>query len=267
MEVHSRLYLLHINKTGGTSVLHSVKDVLEKNDLPWYPKPEVPQQMISDFNRFAYIQRHIGLYPIGKTENLSIACILRDPVERIVSNFAWSFKAFVRDNHKYANMLTLEEKLRFYLFEDNDHMPQNNMQIRFVCNSISEELFYDLFNCGPGEYHKHKKTNSGFIPDTFTDIGLAKHNLSSFDIVGTIENHKLFLSRVHKWFEEKYNLEFDEEKDVKSNASLVEFNGEQFSSKRIYEMLSQSEIDRVRENNRLDQEIYEYAKNLERTKS
>jgi len=266
MEVHNRLYLLHINKTGGTSVLHSIKDTLDENGLPWYPKPEVPQQMISDFNRFAYIQRHIGLYPIGKTDNLSIACILRDPVERIVSNFAWSFKAFVRDNPKYLDIHQIDEKLRFYLFEDQDHRPQNNMQTRFVCNSISDELFYDLFNCGPGEYHKNKKTNSGFIPDTFTDINLAKYNLSAFNIVGTIENHNSFLHKVHDWFGENYGLKFDTNKDIRENVSCIEYDGKKYTSKQILSMLPNSEIDRVRENNRLDQEIYEYAKKLESNK-
>jgi len=267
MEVHSRLYLLHIHKTGGTSVLHNVKDVLDKNGIPWYPKPEVPQQMISDFNRFVYIQRHIGLYPIGKAENLSIACILRDPVERIVSNFAWTFKAYVKDNPKYLKFNSIDEKLRFYLFEDDDHKSQNNTQTRYLCNSISEELFFDLFNCGPREYHKHNKTNGAFMPDTFTDIELAKHNLSSFDIVGTINNHKNFVHKIHGWFQDKYNLEFEEYKDIRENSGLIDFDGEQYSSKRLFQMLSQSEIDRVRDANQLDQEIFEHAKNLERANS
>jgi hypothetical protein len=264
MEVHSRLYLLHIYKTGGTSVLHNVKDVLEKNGLPWFPKPEVPQQMVSDFNGFAYIQRHMGLYPLKKTENLSIACILRDPVERIVSNFAWTFKAFVKDNPKYSVFNSINEMLRFYLFEDDDHKSQNNMQTRFVCNSISDELFFDLFNCGPREYLKSNTTNGAFIPNTFTDIKLAKHNLSSFDIVGTINNHEIFVHKIHKWFKEKYNLQFDGYRDIRENSGLVDFNGEQYSSKQLFSMLSHSEIDRVREANQLDQEIFEYAKNLER---
>jgi len=267
MEVHSRLYLLHIHKTGGTSVLHNVKDVLDKNGIPWYPKPEVPQQMISDFNRFVYIQRHIGLYPIGKAENLSIACILRDPVERIVSNFAWTFKAYVKDNPKYLKFNSIDDKLRFYLFEDDDHKSQNNTQTRYLCNSISEELFFDLFNCGPREYHKHNKTNGAFMPDTFTDIELAKHNLSSFNIVGTINNHKNFVQKIHGWFQEKYNLEFEEYKDIRENSGLIDFDGEQYSSKRLFQMLLQSEIDRVRDANQLDQEIFEHAKNLERANS
>jgi hypothetical protein len=264
MEVHSRLYLLHIYKTGGTSVLHSIKDVLDKNGLPWFPKQEVPAQKISDFNRFAYIQRHIGLYPIGKAENLSVACILRDPVERIVSNFAWTFKAFVRDNPKYLEFNSIEEKLRFYLFEDDDHKSQNNMQTRFVCNSVSEELFFDLFNCGPREYLKHNKTNGSFISNELTDIKLAKDNLSTFDIVGTINNHESFVHKIRGWFQEKYDLEFEDTKEMRENSGLIDFNGEQYSSKRLLQMLSQSEIDRVREANQLDQEIFEYAKKLER---
>jgi hypothetical protein len=260
MEIHSRLYLLHINKTGGTSVLHSIKDVIEEAGLPWFPKPEKPQQMIKDFNGFVYIQRHLGLFPVGRADNLSIACIFRNPVERIVSNFTWSFNGFVKDNPKYANLRTIDEKLRFYLFHDYDHKPQNNMQTRFVCNSISDELFFDLFNCGPGLYHKIKKTNSGFIPDDYTSFELAKQNIRNFEIVGTTEEHEMFLLKVRNWFVFNYNLDFTDSPIVKSNISKFEFNGHSFSSSELLSMLTPKEIERVIDNNKLDMEIYEFAK-------
>jgi hypothetical protein len=134
------------------------------------------------------------------------------------------------------------------------------MQTRFVCNSISDELFFDLFNCGPGLYHKIKKTNSGFIPDDYTSVELAKQNIRNFEIVGTTEEHEMFLLKVRNWFVSNYNLDFTDSPIVKSNISKFEFNGHSFSSSELLSMLTPKEIERVIDNNKLDMEIYEFAK-------
>jgi hypothetical protein len=235
--LNKQFYLLHIPKTGGTSVSLSISNYLNEAGLSFYPNKRPPHD--PNLDSYAYIGAHMGRNPIELIPNLSVGCLLRDPILRSISNFLWIKKTIL--DEKYKDVISIEDKLRKYLFDDLDYMEHYNIQTRFICN---KQLFSEPFD--------YKIWSQNWYLENNLDLNFAKSELDSFDIVGVQDNHRTFTLKVHDWFDKNYGfrVEYNTDRhDLKST-----------NSNYLLSTLTKLEKQKILENNFKDYELYLYAK-------
>ena len=277
------LYLLHVPKCGGIAVNYTIYKTLNENGIPWYPATRSLEGQLlhrNNFNDYAYIQGHLGTYPIGLVDNLDVAYICRNPVDRSISNFAWLWMTnVIQSKEDYLDIEDISEKLKHYLFNDEFYFPHRNIQSRFICNKPSDNTFKYMFDrefltqeelaaCELEKNSHVNKTQNWYIPDTNTSIEYAKSQIDSFNILGTTDNHDQFVEKVVDWFQENYQIdsraedyEYRIKTGIKINESKLNINdSETINTEDLKSMLSAKEIKKIETNNNLDMEIYLYVK-------
>ena len=190
-----RLIFLHIYKTGGTTLNRVLEREykfrricsVDPNGWQWHYR-KILRWSKRRLNRTLVFKGHMpfGLHNVlGRRARY--LTILRDPVERAVSDyyFARSFAPHV--NHRAAQNLSLEE----YFLEKHEH----NLQTQIVAGPAADDFLSTP--CGPvaaytrlrGFYLKHSIDHLSEVCDDAT-LERAKRNLARhFEVVGITERY------------------------------------------------------------------------------
>lgn len=243
-------YFLHIPKTGGTTVMFNMVNNLVNYEIKILEKSIPPFQ--KDLSKYNYIHSHIGTYPIETIKNLSKATLVRNPVDRSISNFLWIYERLLKFEDKYKNHSNIIESLKYYLFNDEFYTDHKNLQTRFLCNKPSEQVF-----AGTVEYKDWSK--NWFIENKNTSIEFAKKQIDCFNLINTTENLDIFMSDINTFFTNKYNINIKYTKDLtllKSNVNYI------YTTKYLKTFLNTKEISCIIDNNYMDFEIYNYVKEI-----
>ena len=134
-----QLYFLHIPKTAGQFITESIRESLEKAGIEnyfIYNGSFVSQERLKNS---IYIGSHFGTYPMDIIDSIDTFTILRDPVERAISQFNFLYET--RYKELYKNLDGYLSRLRFYLFEDKNMLGLRNYQARFLCNPANPRRF------------------------------------------------------------------------------------------------------------------------------
>jgi len=280
------LYFLHIPKTGGL-VLRILWDILDHKDYPRYPSPD---NSFTDFSAYKHVHWHFGKLPVDVT-NFDTAVLLREPLDRVLSNFAWlAMNAVFRHLPEYEGM-TVEQQLKEYLFGDGYYSWHKNLQAKFLNGTISESNMNRF-------YRKIYPTSEYEIPTEFYTNGLnslsnqtllitknwyfelvepsfeaAKETLDKCSIVNLTDNHSEFLNQIFNWINENWGLDIKTEFEEKLAQYLIDNNipyynysqfidedGATYTSNDFKSLLTPEEIAQVYADNSLDLELYNYAK-------
>jgi hypothetical protein len=255
--MQKRLYFLHIPKVGGMNVLSSI--FLNKN-ISVYNTSNV--YTIEDFYSAQFLCGHMGITPIKKNPNLSVACLLRDPLKRFISNFIHSnnvSNSNLNQNKEYAKIKNIEDKLRYYLFEDSFYSTVNNFQSRSIFNEMKEDAFNNMFKKSTDKEYKkiEKKDNLWYLYDktfSFKDI---KNIVDSFDIIGTTENHDQFFKNLSQWF--LYNYKETILKNNNFPSKIKNNQNQQHTTESLFNMLNKNEKDKFESMHSIDFELYRYV--------
>lgn len=255
MDITRRLYFSHIPKTGGTSVSLQLHQLLSDNSLAFYPPTPPPHSDVS--NEYLFIQGHLGRYPLDKVDNLDVACLLRDPLDRAISYFLFNYGRGLGSLDAYTQIENFIDKVRYHLFDDPDFIMHKNLQSQFICSSPKENLFKDLGShddrLGRGVWNLDRG------PITFN---LAKQYVDEFAIVGITEQHDSFMRNIKTWFFNNYNIPITNYPFNKvANASSVTYKDVLYTTALVKAMLSTEDIEKFLENNVIDFELYEYVHN------
>ena len=263
MTINKTLYFLHIPKTAGMTSGVDLGQFLVANNLPKYPPSSPPHGDVS--SEYAFIQGHLGRYPISKIDNLSVATLVRDPLTRAISNFLYIYERVLANKEEYLNLKTIEAGLKYYLFDDPNYVGHRNIQSKFICSEPEENIFKDLPVDGQLDYENRSK--QWHLKDIEITPELVKSYVDEFDIVNTTLNVPLFVNRLVNWFNTNYpDLET---KSLSSeifniNNSLVTFGNKNYSTESLIFSLSDEEVAKFLDLNSIDFELYEYVYNLER---
>jgi len=263
MTINKTLYFLHIPKTAGMTVGVNFAQFLKENNLSKYPPSPPPHGDVS--SDYAFIQGHLGRYPISKIENLSVATLVRDPLDRAISNFLYIYEKVLGHREEYLSLKTIESGLKYYLFEDPFYTSHRNIQSKFICSEPEKNMFKDLPIDGESDYITRSK--QWYLKDVEITPELVKSYIDEFTIVNTTLNVSLFINRLVDW----YNVNYPEleTKSINTeifniNDSSVKFENKVYTTDTLKLSLSDKDIEKFLDLNSIDFELYEYVYNLER---
>lgn len=255
---------MHIPKTAGQFITKSIGLSLDKNGINNYFLHNGHFVSEKKLKQCVFIAGHFGTFPIDVVDNVEVVTILRDPVERAVSQFNFLYEQ--RYQHLYKDIDGYINRLKFYLFDDKNMFTLRNYQARFLCNPANKRRFESQ-----EEFDKLLKEflvpfeagapNTWFVENELTSLNLAKSKLDSMSMVGTFDNLNAVLKKINNWFLDNYGIEIKYIED-KINLSSINENGVNYTTEDCVEMLSKEEINTLRQINSIDQELYEYAKLL-----
>jgi hypothetical protein len=253
-----RLYFLHIPKVGGMNISSSI---ISNQNISFFDSSNT--KTLEDFYSSQYVYGHMGRTPIKKDPTISVACLFRDPLARFVSNFIHTYNYIsdkIAENEEYVKIEKIEDKLRYYLFEDLHFSTVTNFQSRSIFNTMKDDAFENMFKkLDDPEYKTIDKTNNLWrLSDeefSFEDI---KKLVDSFEIVGTTEDHDGFFEKISKWFLDNYN------ETISANPNILSFLIDEQSNKHttysLLNLLSEEEKERFRNIHEIDFKLYDYIK-------
>ena len=259
-----QLYFLHIPKTAGQFITESIRSSLEKAGIEKYFLYNGAFVSEEKLKECVYIGSHFGTYPIDIIPEINTVTILRDPVERAISQFNFLYEQ--RYKELYSDISGYLNCLKFYLFEDKNMSGLKNYQARFLCNPAnpkrfkSEKDFNELISESSVPFGLGFP-NTWFVGNDLTDLSLAKSQLDKMSIVGTADRLDTVLEKIKAWFLDNYKVDIEFLQDRVNSSSIVE-NGKHYTTQDCIEMLTEEELLTIKEINSIDQELYEYAKKI-----
>lgn len=262
MENFKKLYFLHIPKNAGQTVIKTVSTALRFQDIKHYTNSIPPHY--GDLNDNVFLAGHLGTYPIEKLTGFSVACVFRDPLKRVLSNFNYIYPMLM-ERPEYYQIDSFADRLRHYLFNDPNFELHKNVQARFICNP-AQDIAFELV-----EYSKEKNRDviakslmqkHWFVDNSNTSLDFAKKQVDSFDIIGTVDNYGSFCNDLYGWFGKNYNIDIKYNKNIILNNSFNIEAGTSYTSLDLENILEKKEYDRIIEDNSLDYELYRYVKNI-----
>jgi Sulfotransferase family len=231
----SKYYFNHIPKTGGNTVKKQL------NNLGLDSKETKLKQIKS---KFYLMGGHFGMGPVIENPNMQSFTMLRNPMNRVISNFATISGLFFTKNE------TLEEQKKFFeswIMDDKNMLIKSNFQTRNLTKGTKKDLnFYknDKFYKSLNEYQKsiYSPFVGWGIEDTEIDFNDAEKNFKNMILVGTTEKHITFMKNLVDIFNQTHDLGLNanllKEEKVNDNP-LSEYFAENISNvvkKRIIEL-------------------------------
>jgi hypothetical protein len=263
-----QLYFLHIPKTAGRFVKENIRTTLYANDINSYTNTHYPHNV--NLNDQAYIAGHFGTYPIDVVKDIEVACIVRHPVDARISYFNFIYEPQFAGQKEYDSIDSYVDKLRYYLFTDPNAASHKNYQARFICNPTDSRLFNASKFIREDEaiLEQEGKFNDGkvftwFVNNDKTSLEFAKKQIDSFSIVGTVDNIDEFMSKKQKWFKDNYGVTINWNKEKRVNPSEVTYNGVEYTTSKLKEMLTEEEKQSILDKNDIDYAIYNYVRSIE----
>ena len=109
-----QLYFLHIPKTAGQFITESIRISLEKNGIENFSLYNGSFISEEKLKNSVYIGSHFGTYPMDIIDGIDTVTILRDPVERSISQFNFLYDE--RYKELYKNIDGYLNRLKFILW-------------------------------------------------------------------------------------------------------------------------------------------------------
>ena len=231
------MYHLHVPRTSGTYVKNNVLPHLITGGVEHFASNR-SQIDLEQIKNSKFVIGHFGLMPIDYMTDVDVFCILRDPVERFISDFKYTSKITERNG-------TAEEKLNHLLYENQSDL-QSNIQSKFLSGRIN----VDKFNLDPARYI-HSSRNGWFIENYSKDINVIKRNIDKINCY-TMDNHSRFKSDFNKSLNKNFGFTTFKHDDKANQSQDVGIS------------LTKSQISRIEDLNRLDMEVYEYVRQTQK---
>ena len=263
-----QLYFLHIPKTAGKFISASIQKSMPESQNSLYISTHFPNnnEFLSDK---IYISAHAGTYIPEYIKDIDVATVIRNPVEARASYFNFIYHMYLDTRKEYNNIPTMREKFLYYLFEDKNFLIHNNYQSRFLCNpsdarSWDRKSFFEIHSSEMFKKYQDGAAFDWFVGDDNTSLDLAINNISNFEIKNTVDRLDLFLKSISEWFLLNHGLQIKFNQNEKTNESLSSYNGVDYSSKDLIDLLTEEEISRILYLNSIDYAVYNFVKEQEK---
>lgn len=249
-------------------VSKNIKRSLEDNGKKSYISTYFPNNNF--FQNKIYTSMHAGTYPIDVVPGIDVATIIRDPISARASYFNFIYNKSLHSRNEYKDIKYVEDKFKYYLFEDKNFEIHNNYQSRFICNSADSRSF-DPVSFYKNDWQemmkpflKEGKAFTWFVENNNTSLDNAVNNINSFNIVNTLDRIDIFENKVSEWFKSNHGIEIVFNKDEVVNKSQADYGyGQTVTTSDLIKTLSNEEKEKVLKNNYIDSYIYNYVKEIE----
>jgi hypothetical protein len=273
------LYMLHIPKCGGLSI-SLIKKVLPR-EINVYPNDRFDD--FTDFENYDYVHWHFGSTPVDNPDYDTV-CIVRDPVDRAISNFLWlKQQNALIESSQYLDDVDFLNQLKYYLFEDENYFSHRNLQARFLSNEVSNDILEAVYKKIPNEKYsiddvvpllsKPIRMRDWYIEDNNTSFENAVATLDKCISYQTLENHSVLLERIFTWFKENRDIDVKNSyEEMYSNllevreipyynySSYTDSSNATYTTTQVRQLLSAEEINEIYNLNSIDKQIYDYVK-------
>jgi hypothetical protein len=249
-----QIYHYHIPKTGGIYIVNNLKEsgFLNTPNLSIYQGTEKANFDYLDYKTIKlsnYIHGHFGIEPLDIIDNLLSYTTLRNPVTRVISHFSMIyFPIKTSDIMKVFN--------RWVHNDDVDYLVKNNLQSRFLTNSLSKEYIKQHYDV---RFSTHIEEDRQYWKDGFAiDIKdptyeAAKNNLNKVSVVGKMEYMDEFMNRLYTFINDKFktNLIYNNIPEPKNHKRFSKL------SKYIQNNIQASEVKKLTDLNTIDMNLWE----------
>lgn len=232
------IYHLHIPRTSGIYIKNNVLPHLISGGVEHF----ISNRTVIDPEKIKsskFVGGHFGLMPLQYMDNPTVFCMLRDPVERYISYFKYT-TTYIKDHEE-----AVDKKINDWLYGQQAEV-QANMQSKFLTGSMN----ITKFNYGVTMY-QNAVSNGWFIEDYSLDIDKIKENIDKFNCY-TLDNNEAF----------KNDLNLELEKEFGFNT--FKYDDKANESRDIGVVFTEDQIQRIKELNSIDMEIYNYVQETQK---
>lgn len=219
---------LHIPRCSGIYIKTHIVNDLRAKKIPFFATNH--GEIFPDtFNDKKFISGHFGTTPLKYRNDLITVCLVRDPVDRFISNFIYMHRSF-----KGAH---LDAQLEKWI----ENSKQHNLQARSLNKPLNEELYNS-------KEHGFSRALDGWcLEDGEINISEIKSFIDSMRLVDTVDNHYNFINNLNELIYETYGFySFSNRSQLNENFRKI--------------VISDTIRKKIEDLNSLDMEIYDYVR-------
>ena len=219
---------IHIPRCSGIYIKTHIVNDLKTKGIPYFASNH-SEIFPYKFEGKNFISGHFGLTPLKYRKDLINIALVRDPVDRYISNFIYMNSSF-----KGAHLEAHLEK-----WMDNDK--QFNLQAKSLSKNINEALYNSK------DHGVERAIDGWCFEEGPIDINSVKSFIDSIHLIDTIDNHNSFISKLNELCFQVYGFySFSNKNKINDNFKSFE--------------ISKSVRNKIEDLNSLDMEVYEYVK-------
>ena len=237
----NKFYFNHIPKTGGRFINDIIVKSYSKKIYQVGPKEKIDTDK---YDASDIISGHLGIEPNKIFNNINTIVCLRDPIKRLVSHYC-QFTNFKKDN-------AIEDFKKWILDDYIDINIKSNYQSKFFTNTRDPLLLEESPGVIGYETKEFVRPGLVLIQDK-PDYDIAKKYLDQSSLV-------LITEKLSQSIELVSNI-LSVPIDHHPNLSILHKHNNK-NSNILFNSLSNKEIQKIKNINNIDFEIYEYAKRL-----
>ena len=219
---------IHIPRCSGIYIKTHIVNDLKVKGIPYFASNH-NEISANKFKDKRFISGHFGMTPLKYRDDLINICLVRDPVDRFISNFIYMHPGF-KGPH-------LVSKLESWL----DNKKQHNLQARSLNKNIDEDLYNSM------DHGTLRALDGWCLEEGEINMSEVKAFIDSVYLIDTIDNHFSFISRVNDLCKQTYGF------SSFSNRNYINENFQKLT-------ISSSVRKKIEELNSLDMEVYDYVK-------
>lgn len=219
---------LHIPRCSGIYIKTHIVNDLRAKKIPFFATNH--GEIFPDtFNDKKFISGHFGTTPLKYRNDLITVCLVRDPVDRFISNFIYMHRSFKGEH--------LDAQLEKWI----ENSKQHNIQARSLNKPLNEELYNS-------KEHGFSRALDGWcLEDGEINISEIKSFIDSMRLVDTVDNHYNFINNLNKLIYETYGFySFSNRSQLNENFRKI--------------VISDTIRKKIEDLNSLDMEIYDYVR-------
>lgn len=219
---------LHIPRCSGIYIKSHIVNDLRAKKIPFFATNH-GEIFSNTFDDKKFISGHFGITPLKYRNDLINICLVREPVERFISNFIYMHRSY-KGAHLDAELERwVENKL------------QHNLQAKSLNKSLNESLYNS-------KNHGTERALEGWcLENGEVNMSEVKTLLDSIYLLDTLENHDKFISSLNELVYKTYGFySFSNRNQLNDNFRKMP--------------ISDTMRKKIENLNNLDMEVYDYVR-------